>query len=183
MSYLESLPTDATLLQVFQKFPAPASKLLDFHELLMRAPSAFSAGERELIAAYVSGVNDCQYCHGVHTVTAEAFGVPEGLLSAALVDLDSSAIDDRLKPVLAYVGKLTRTPSKMTDADAAAVFAAGWDEAALHDAVLVCALFNFMNRMVEGLGIRADAAYAKTSGVRLKDGGYAGLATLLADRI
>ncbi|WP_410658257.1 carboxymuconolactone decarboxylase family protein [Amycolatopsis sp. lyj-112] len=179
MSYLESLPTDATLLQVFQKFPAPASKLLDFHELVMRAPSAFSAGERELIAAYVSGVNDCQYCHGVHTVTAEAFGVPEGLLTAALADLGSSAVDGKMKPVLAYVGKLTRTPSKVTEADAEAVFAAGWDEAALHDAVLVCALFNFMNRMVEGLGVRADAAYAKTSGVRLREGGYAGLSKLL----
>ncbi|AGM04438.1 carboxymuconolactone decarboxylase family protein [Amycolatopsis keratiniphila] len=179
MSYLGSLPTDATLLQVFQKFPAPASKLLELHELLMRAPSAFGAGERELIAAYVSGVNDCRYCHGVHTVTAEAFGVPEGLLAAALADLDSSPVDDRMKPVLAYVGKLTRTPARMTDADAEAVYAAGWDETALHDAVLVCALFNFMNRMVEGLGIRADAAYAKISGVRLKEGGYAGLATLL----
>ncbi|WP_037305505.1 carboxymuconolactone decarboxylase family protein [Amycolatopsis orientalis] len=179
MSYLKSLPTDTTLLQVFQKFPAPASRLLDLHELVMRAPSAFDAGERELIAAYVSGINECEYCHGVHTVTAEAFGVPEGLLAAALADLDSSPVDARMKPVLAYVGKLTRTPSKMTDADAEAVFAAGWDEAALHDAVLVCALFNFMNRMVEGLGIRADAAYAKTSGVRLKDGGYAGLARLL----
>ena len=145
----------------------------------MRAPSAFDAGERELIAAYVSGVNDCGYCHGVHTVTAEAFGVPEGLLAAALDDLASAPVDERMKPVLAYVGKLTRTPSQVTEEDAEAVFAAGWDEAALHDAVLVCALFNFMNRMVEGLGIRADAAYAKTSGVRLKEGGYAGLATLL----
>nr|WP_245192753.1 peroxidase-related enzyme [Amycolatopsis alba] len=175
------MPTDATLLQVFRKFPAPASKLLDFHELIMRAPSAFDAGERELIAAYVSGVNDCAYCHGVHTVTAEAFGVPEGLLTAALTDLDSSPVEARMKPVLAYVGKLTRTPSQVTEEDAEAVFAAGWDEAALHDAVLVCALFNFMNRMVEGLGIRADAAYAKTSGVRLKEGGYAGLAGLLAE--
>jgi len=175
------LPTDATLLQVFQKFPAPASKLLDFHELIMRSPSAFDAGQRELIAAYVSGVNDCRYCHGVHTVTAEAFGVPEGLLAAALTDLDSSPVEERMKPVLAYVGKLTRTPSQVTEEDAEAVFAAGWDETALHDAVLVCALFNFMNRMVEGLGIRADAAYARTSGVRLKEGGYAGLARLLAE--
>ncbi|EMD28156.1 carboxymuconolactone decarboxylase family protein [Amycolatopsis azurea] len=181
MSYLGSLPTDATLLQVFQKFPAPASKLLDFHELIMRSPSAFDAGQRELIAAYVSGVNDCRYCHGVHTVTAEAFGVPEGLLAAALTDLDSSPVEERMKPVLAYVGKLTRTPSQVTEEDAEAVFAAGWDETALHDAVLVCALFNFMNRMVEGLGIRADAAYARTSGVRLKEGGYAGLARLLAE--
>jgi uncharacterized peroxidase-related enzyme len=179
MSYLESLPTDTTLLQVFRKFPATAAPLLDFHELVMRAPSPFTAGERELIAAYVSGVNDCDYCHGVHTVTAEAFGVPEGLLTAALADLASSPVDERMKPVLAYVGKLTRTPSRVTEADADAVYAAGWDEQALHDAVLVCALFNFMNRMVEGLGIRADKAYAQTSGVRLREGGYAGLAALL----
>lgn len=81
--------------------------------------------------------------------------------------------------MLAYVAKLTRTPARMTDDDAAAVFAAGWDERALHDAVQVCALFNFMNRIVEGLGIRADHAYAEVSGVRLHDNGYAGLAILL----
>lgn len=67
----------------------------------------------------------------------------------------------------------------MTEGGAEAVFAAGWDEKALHDAVLVCAMFNFMNRMVEGLGIRADANYAVESGQRAHDGGYAGLATLL----
>lgn len=179
MSYLPSLPEDTTLLQVFQSYPATARPLLDFHELLMRGPSPFTPGERELIAAYVSGVNACAYCHGVHTVTAEAFGLEPGVLTAALADLDGAPIDARLKPVLAYVGKLTRAPSTMVDADAEAVFAAGWDERALHDAVLVCALFNFMNRMVEGLGIRADAAYAEVSGKRLRAGGYAGLAPLL----
>ncbi|MEV5721052.1 carboxymuconolactone decarboxylase family protein [Amycolatopsis mediterranei] len=180
MSYLKSLPEETTLLQVFQAHPGPARHLLAFHELVLRGESPFTEGERELIAAYVSGLNDCGYCHGIHTVTAEAFGVPAGLLAAALEDLATAPVGDKLRPVLAYVGKLTRTPSRMTDADAEAVFAAGWDERALHDAVLVCALFNFMNRMVEGLGIRADAAYATTSGLRLKEAGYEGLAGMLA---
>ncbi|MFJ7219506.1 carboxymuconolactone decarboxylase family protein [Amycolatopsis sp. NPDC098790] len=179
MSYLKSLPTDTTLLQVFQAYPETARPLLDFHELVLRAPGPFTPGERELIAAYVSGTNGCGYCHGVHTVTAEAFGLAKGVLEAALADLGSAPVDERMKPVLAFVGKLTRTPARMTDADADAVLAAGWDESALHSAVLVCALFNFMNRMVEGLGIRADETYAVTSGTRLAEGGYAGLATLL----
>ncbi|WP_328450707.1 MULTISPECIES: carboxymuconolactone decarboxylase family protein [unclassified Amycolatopsis] len=179
MSYLKSLPAETTLLQVFRSYPDPARHLLAFHETLLRGDSPFSPGEREMIAAYVSGLNACDYCHGIHTVTAEAFGIPEGVLTAAVADLASSPVDDKLKPVLAYVGKLTRTPSRMTDADAEAVFAAGWDEQALHDAVLVCALFNFMNRMVEGLGIKADAAYATESGERLAEGGYAGLAGML----
>jgi uncharacterized peroxidase-related enzyme len=181
MSYLKSLPAETTLLQVFRAHPEPAKHLLAFHEALLRGDSPFTTGEREMIAAYVSGLNSCDYCHGIHTVTAEAFGVPAGLLAAAVADLDSAPVPDKLKPVLAYVGKLTRTPARMTEADAEAVFAAGWDENALHDAVLVCALFNFMNRMVEGIGIKADAAYATESGERLAEVGYAGLARFLDD--
>ncbi|MEU7787777.1 peroxidase-related enzyme [Amycolatopsis sp. NPDC049159] len=181
MSYLKSLPAETTLLQVFQANPEPARHLLAFHEVLLRGDSPFTPGERELIAAYVSGINECGYCHGIHTVTAEAFGVAPGVLIAALADLDTAPVEDRMKPVLAYVGKLTRSPSRMTDADAEAVFAAGWDERALHDAVLVCALFNFMNRMVDGLGIHADDEYKSLSGERLKHSGYAGLAKFLPE--
>jgi len=179
MSYLRSLPDDSTLLQVFQQHPQTARPLLEFHELVMRGPSPFTAGERELIAAYVSGTNACTYCHGVHAVTASAFGVPADVLASAVSDLDSSTVDERLKPVLRYVGKLTGSPSRMTGEDADAVYAAGWGDDALHSAVLVCALFNFMNRMVDGLGISADADYFATSGVRLAEGGYAGLAGLI----
>jgi uncharacterized peroxidase-related enzyme len=177
--YLKSLPDDAVLLQVFRAYPDTARPLLDYHELVMRGPSPFTVAERELIAAYVSGVNECGYCHGVHTATAEAFGIPEGLLEALLADLDTAPVDERIRAVLRYVGKLTTAPARLTDEDAAAVLAAGWDERALHDAVIVCALFNFMNRMVNGLGIKADESYFALSGKRLRDVGYTGLAVLL----
>ena len=179
MTYLKSLPEDGVLLDVFRAHPETARPLMEFHELIMRRPSAFTDGERELIAAYVSGVNACGYCHGVHTRTAEAFGVAPGVLESALADLDGSPVEEKLRPVLRYVGKLTATPAKITQSDADAVFAAGWDEQALYDAVLVCALFNFMNRMVDGLGITADEHYFAKSGNRLRELGYAGLATLL----
>jgi hypothetical protein len=84
-----------------------------------------------------------------------------------------------MRPVLRYVGTLTRTPWKLTQADAEAVFAAGWSERALHDAVLVCGLFNLMNRMVDGLGVRADDSYYGVSASRLHQGGYAGLTALI----
>ena len=179
MPYLKSLPEDAVLLQVFRAYPDTARPLLDYHELVMRGPSPFTVAERELIAAYVSGVNECGYCHGVHTATAEAFGLPEGLLEALLSDLDTAPVDDKTRAVLRYVGKLTTSLSRLTDEDAAAVLAAGWEERALHDAVIVCALFNFMNRMVNGLGIKADDTYFALSGKRLRDVGYTGLAGLL----
>jgi len=73
-----------------------------------------------------------------------------------MADVATSAVDEAMKPILAYVGKLTRTPAMMTEADALAVYAAGWDEQALFDAISVCALFNLMNRIVEGSGIKAN---------------------------
>jgi uncharacterized peroxidase-related enzyme len=179
MSYLTSLPPDAALLQVFRTYPETAKPLIAFHDLVMRQPSPFTDAERELIAAYVSGLNACTYCHGVHSATAEAFGVEPGLLAAALSDVDTAPIDDKLRPVLRYVGKLTATPAKVTQADADEVFAAGWDDHALYSAVMVCALFNFMNRMVDGLGIVTDPGYYAESGERLQRIGYTGLLPLI----
>lgn len=181
MSYLKSLPKDAVLLNVFKAFPATAKPLLEYHQALMRGPSPFSTAERELIAAFVSGLNSCSYCHGVHKATAAVFGVAEELLADLLKNVQRAKIEARMKPVLAYVQKLTRTPSKITPADADAVFAAGWDEKALHDAVSVCALFNFMNRFVEGLGIQASADYFELASQRLSQEGYVGLVHKLGE--
>lgn len=71
MAYLPSLGDDPVLLDVFKAFPGTARPLLEYHQVLLRGPSPFSEAERELIAAYVSGLNACQHCHGVHTATAE----------------------------------------------------------------------------------------------------------------
>jgi hypothetical protein len=64
-------------------------------------------------------------------------------------------------------------------ADVDAIFAAGWDDRALHDAVAICGLFNLMNRVVNGLGIEAPQPYIKMAAQRLATGGYAQLLDLL----
>ena len=69
----------------------------------------------------------------------------------------------------------------MTQADADAVFAANWSERALHDAVSVCALFNFVNRVVEGLGIRSGPDAVDVESKRLVDDGYVGLLRFIQD--
>ncbi len=156
MTVFASLPPALQLGDVFRRFPRAVAPLLAYHDRLLRDRSDLTVAERELIAAYVSGINACTYCYGAHALAAEAFGIAPALFEQLLADLDSSPIDEKLKPILAYVGKLTRTPSKMVPGDAAAVYAAGWSEEALFDAISVCALFNMMNRIVEGSGISID---------------------------
>src|SRR5215469_9374136 len=44
---------------------------LRFVEQLMRGPSDWTAGERELLAVFVSQLNECPYCKGIHSEIAE----------------------------------------------------------------------------------------------------------------
>jgi uncharacterized peroxidase-related enzyme len=175
MAFLQSPSADVSLLEVFKAFPDTARPLIEYHEVLMRGDSPLSVAQRELIAAYVSGLNACSYCHGVHQATAEAFGVGKGLLAALLHEVDSAPVEESFRPLLRYVRKLTLNPHRIAQSDADAVFAAGWSNRALHDAVCVCGLFNLMNRMVSGLGVEAEVAYQKLAGERLAERGYARL--------
>lgn len=156
MSHLfPSLPDPAGLGDVFRQYPTTVPPLLEYHDRLLRGDSPLSVAERELIAAYVSALNACQFCHGAHLLYARAFGISAEALDAMVTDLDAAPLEARQKPLLAYVAKLTREPASLRREDAEAVYAAGWSERALYDAVQVCALFNFMNRIVEGTGVSA----------------------------
>ncbi|WP_420584492.1 carboxymuconolactone decarboxylase family protein [Ruegeria sp.] len=148
-----SLSKDATLGTVLSSFPDKLAPWCEYVSLVMRGDSDLSFSERELIAAYVSGLNACSYCHGAHTTFAHAFGIDPKLIEALMTDLDSAPVEQKLKPILAYVSKLTLTPSRMAEQDARDVYAAGWSEEALFDAIQVCGAFNLVNRIVEGTGI------------------------------
>ncbi len=179
MPYLPSLPSAASLLDVFKAFPHTCRPLIEFHEALLRGPSPFTPAERELIAAYVSGLNHCRYCHAIHTATAEQLGVPAGAVERLLETHDLASIPERMAPVLRYAAKLTREPQAVCKNDAEAILSAGWNETAIYHAAAVTALFNLMNRLVEGLGIELDRAYATVAARRLADRGYRALLELL----
>ncbi len=148
-----SLPQDATLGGVIRRFADKLTPWCEYESLVMRGKSDLSFSERELIAAYVSGLNACSYCHDAHTAFARAYGIDPKLIEALMEDIDSAPVDQRFKPILAYVSKLTLSPALMVEEDAKAVFDAGWSEDALFDAIQVCGVFNLVNRLVEGTGI------------------------------
>lgn len=156
MPKLPSLGQSPALGDVLRQYPAGVDSLLAYHDALLRGPSPLTVGEREMIAAYVSTLNSCRFCAGAHRVIAEVHGVPAELLDA-LLDPDAEfPLGAHWRPLLAYVRKLTEAPARVTDGDAAAALAAGWSEEAVFHAISVCALFNLMNRLVEGCGVTTD---------------------------
>lgn len=172
MPFLESITDDARPSTILKQFPDSGALILEFSEVILRGKSGLSPAQRELIAAYTSGINACRFCCQTHAATAEAFGVEPGLIDSLIDDINSADIEPEMKPVLAYVRKLTETPSRMTQADADAIFAAGWDEEAFYHIVSICGLFNYYNRLIEGYGIKSAPDYRYMIGKRLADEGY-----------
>ena len=181
MSFVKSIPaSEESVSAVMKRYPDQGIPLIELSEIIMRTGECeFSSQEREIIAAFASGTNACTYCYNTHKATAEAFGVDESLLKRLLDDVDTSPVDEKLKPVLRYVKKLTESPSKMIQADVDAIFDAGWNEDSFHFAVMICALFNMMNRIMDGYGIENTAEFRQSRGVMLAEHGYGMVTSIL----
>jgi alkylhydroperoxidase family enzyme len=152
MPFFKSLLDHAGPPAVFTKYPDIYGPWSQMSEVLMNGPSPLRQGERELILAYAAGVAGCKFVYGAHSEVAYAWGIENGVLDRLLEDLETAPVEARLKPLLAFVRKLMLTPSDMVQADADAVFIAGWNEEALHGAIGVAARAAFMQRLVEGHG-------------------------------
>jgi uncharacterized peroxidase-related enzyme len=123
-----------------------------FSDSVLRKPSEWTVGERELFAAYVSGKNSCRFCFDAHTaVTERAFGHP--VVDLVMADVGTAPISEPARAILPFVEKLTLEPENVGPADIEALRAAGLSDEAILDAIYVCAAFAIYNRVVFALGV------------------------------
>ena len=117
----------------------------------MRGPSAWSVGDRELMAAYVSQANECAFCIGAHTATAGQAYQDGSKVAAVLADLESAPVEGGLRATLRMLGKLTRE-GKVGAEDMRQVLSAGVSRGQVEDALAVCAAFNTTDRLADAFG-------------------------------
>src|SRR5258708_29403722 len=139
------------------------TKLLDFANELLRGPSPLAAAERELIAAFVSSINDCAFCSRTHQAVASCLLDDGGATVDSLIDdLDTASVNDKLRSLLRIAAKVARSGREVLVEDIATARAAGATDEDIHDAVLVASAFCMFNRYVDGLAALTpvdDATY------------------------
>lgn len=158
LAQLRNLPENAAVFDVFAAFSDMFSSFVDFSQRIFRGPGPLSIRDRELIFSYVSQLNACAYCFGGHSNTTVLLGAPPDVFEKLKIDIDTAPVDAKLKPLLRYAKTLTETPTRIAPSHAEAVYAAGWSDEALMQAIVIICLANFMNRLVEGTGVQADPA-------------------------
>jgi uncharacterized peroxidase-related enzyme len=152
------------LIRLFSGHPMPdAAKLVfyrpdfygarakEFTHEAMRGPSGWSVGDRELMAAYVSKVNESAFCISAHTATASRAYQDGPRVAAVLDDLESAPIEEPLRATLRMLGALTRDGTVTAD-DMREVLAAGVSPGQVRDALAVCAAFNTTDRLADAFG-------------------------------
>jgi uncharacterized peroxidase-related enzyme len=117
----------------------------------MRGPSAWSVGDRELMGAVVSKMNECEVCMKTHAGVAALAYRDEEKVSAALADLETADIEAPLRATLRMLSKLTREHAVDAD-DMRAVLAAGVSREQIEDALAVCFTFNTVDRLSRTFG-------------------------------
>jgi uncharacterized peroxidase-related enzyme len=132
--------------------PETAGPLISLAQVLMRDDNTLSRGERELIAAYVSYLNDCFFCQSSHSASA-ALQLDGGMavVDQVKADLASAEISEKLRALLVIAGKVQADGRTVTEADVSAARLHGATDVEIHDTVLIAATFCMYNRYVDGL--------------------------------
>ena len=143
----------SNILKVHSLNPEAMSAHLDLYMTLMFGKSGLSRAEREAIGVVVSAENDCAYCVNHHTVALRHFiDDLETLQMLATAD-GLETLQPRLSNIVRHAQKLTTAPEAMTESDLGELRAVGLDDRDILDLTLITGYFNFVNRLVLGLGV------------------------------
>ncbi|WP_439558866.1 carboxymuconolactone decarboxylase family protein [Dyadobacter sp.] len=168
----ESLPG---IVGLFNFRPETAAPLQLLAETLLRSSSSLTSGERELIAAYVSHLNNCHFCHTSHAAAAMAhLECDLALIDDIKNDFRQIEVSPKLRALLRIAAKVQQSGKEVREEDVANARAEQATDQEIHDTVLIAAAFCMFNRYVDGLGTWAPQEHEayREMGQRMAHTGY-----------
>ena len=110
-----------------------------------------------MIGVVVSQANDCAYCVRHHAEALNFYWKDEKKTNAFGKDFTAVTLPETDLVLCHYADNLTRSPNTADNPDRVAVLQeSGLSDRAILDATLVVAYFNFVNRIVQGLGVNLE---------------------------
>jgi len=126
-------------------------------QALLRGPSEWTLGERELFASFVSHCNECEFCQTAHRAVANrALGTD--VVDSVFRDFRTARVSPQVRAVLGFLDKLCRDPMSIGPEDAQTVFDAGVSEGGLEAAIHICTAFTVINGVADALGFEVPSA-------------------------
>src|SRR6478672_1096294 len=155
--------------------PQTAKPLNALAEVLLRDDdNTLTRGERDLIGAYVSSLNDCFFCQNVHGAMAQYYMECDmQFIDEIKKNFSSTPISEKLKSLLSIAGNVQKGGKYVTAEQIQKAKEQGATDKEIHDTVLIAAAFCMFNRYVDGLGTWAPEDrqfYVKRAKARAEEG-------------
>lgn len=144
-------------------------------QILLRGESPLREAERELIAAYVSSLNECKFCMLSHAAVAKyLYKDQREVVDVVMHDYHKAGLSDKMKALLNIAGKVQKSGKQVSPEDISEARICGAVDRDIHDTVLIAATFCMINRYVDGLNSLTpiDPAEYEAMGKRLGEIGY-----------
>ncbi len=160
--------------------PETAKPMRELAEALLRSPSSLTSGEREMIATFVSTLNDCYFCQSSHrAAAAHHLDRDYKLVDSVRFDYRNAPVSEKLKALLAIAAKVQIGGKSVTADDIDDARRQGATDIEIHDTVLIAAAFCMYNRYVDGLATftPTDQNLYDAMGARMAHEGYLSAST------
>jgi uncharacterized peroxidase-related enzyme len=141
--------------------PAALDALFTLVRAVMDEPAPLQRAQVEAIAVVVSATNGCGYCVTHHGAKLSAALGDEALARAVARDYREADLPARDRVLLDHAVALTCEPAERTEEDVERLREYGFDDRAILKATEIAALFNLVNRLVDGLGVRLEDGVAE----------------------
>jgi uncharacterized peroxidase-related enzyme len=153
MAYINTGINQPGIVELLFYKNSTGNALSNLANALLIEKSPLSSGDRELIASYVSYLNECEFCHLSHTAAANAhLGDGGKTVSCVIENIETAAISEKMRQLLKIAGKVQKSGKLVTKQDIEAAKLVGASDEEIHDTVLIAAAFCMFNRYVDGLG-------------------------------
>lgn len=135
--------------------PESIVKHMDLYLEIMFSKSALSRAEREMMAVVVSASNRCYYCQIHHAEALNNYWKDSEKVELFRLNFTSVKLSEKENVLCDYANRLTLFPTEDFGL-IEKLKATGFSDEAILDATLVVSYFNFVNRMVLGLGVNLE---------------------------
>lgn len=142
--------------------PESITAHMDLYMQVMFGKSPLKRAQREMMAVVVSVVNRCEYCQLHHAEALNHYWKDEEKVNQLRKDYSKVELSEMDSKLCKLAETLTQAPYDLDEQqDLQPLKDLGLSDRAILDATLVISYFNFVNRMVLGLGVETNEEEVK----------------------
>lgn len=148
----------ANVLKIHSLKPNILEAHFNLYREIMFKKSNISRKQREMIAVMVSNVNECHYWIEHHGAALHKLSKEKQIKNDIINDYQNSdRLSQQEKLILSYTKDLTKKPTIINKDNILELKETGLSDQDIFDINQVVSYFNYVNRIVEGLGVQLES--------------------------